>query len=528
MSEKLKNLRKYIEEVKSMSMNGNGEEDEYCEQFNEASSQISNIKDNSGLLSDYSGFILRENIEQLEFGFCSSKLPNKSIPSSTTSKKNLKKEMETVLGNFEDNAGQQEVADFEEKKIDFNKADVGQNVDLGIMNFNKEEIGPDLDFTEIRRKESLPQEIEDEKEKIQENEKSPQKIENQIPEPEIVRNEDTPLKKPQLVRVETPVNVEEFNLPEVNNLKKEIIPSIPKPKIPMRKRPAPRRPKPKALRKPFSNPIKLPLPMPTEEIKKVEEEPVMKEEKINQILKKGRRKSIDNILDEIRIYKSPDDESESNQTQKDEEFEIISSPKDIISLAENKLFEIQDFRLTFILECLIKVINTDSEWKDHDTESEFFQNFISPYGEYLLLFSGNKKYLKTEKGIFIFNYFGSETPTSDLDYGLYLMTSLPNEISFTEELQKFEIVNSIIIDAAKMFLNHIGRTDTNLQRLTDLNGYPDMFVMYNKFFRGSDLDNFKDNLKFLFQNYFSSIMLRLCFTGHLHYFLNIRFEIFFV
>lgn len=74
MSDKFLQLKNYIEEVKNMSLKTKEEEVEY-QTFNEASSEIPNERDNSDLLSDYSGFILRDNIEQLELGLGQILLP---------------------------------------------------------------------------------------------------------------------------------------------------------------------------------------------------------------------------------------------------------------------------------------------------------------------------------------------------------------------------------------------------------------------------------------------------------------------
>lgn len=74
MSDKFLQLKNYIEEVKNMSLKTKEEEVEY-QTFNEASSEIPNERDNSDLLSDYSGFILRDNIEQLELGLGQMLLP---------------------------------------------------------------------------------------------------------------------------------------------------------------------------------------------------------------------------------------------------------------------------------------------------------------------------------------------------------------------------------------------------------------------------------------------------------------------
>ena len=294
MSDKLRNLKKYIEEVKNMPIKKSEDHEDYCEQFMETSSQISNIKDNSGLLSDYSGFILRENIEQLEYGLGRSNIPpSKHIPSSNNSKKVQKKEGENILGNgnmnefnsnnhlneFEDNAG-------------FNNLEMGKEpeMDVGMRNFNKGDFGEELGFTEIRRKESIPakENFENMNEEKKENNQTQKSLEA-IP---LVENDDkqidTPAKPQIMKRIDTPIDyLDPFEKKDkvLPDLAEKILPPLtPKMKIPTLSKPRAmpqrviRKPKP-ILRKPFPMPV-----MPIAKLE-IEEEDIKDEPKIDEKIK---------------------------------------------------------------------------------------------------------------------------------------------------------------------------------------------------------------------------------------------------
>jgi hypothetical protein len=268
MSEKFKNLKKYIEEVKNMSINN--EEDDYGEQFNEASSQISNIKDNSGLLSDYSGFILRENIEQLEFGLGNSHVPNgQRALSSGTSKKAIRKEVDNIL-NGDELSNPKTNMNFLDNDPDFGKNGLGDKVELDpeVVNFNKGELTEEMGFTEIRRKQST-------EEKGQQQEEIDKMVERRI---------DTPI-KPELVRQETPIEIKEFEYKEEKKEEAQnaVIPPPPimKMKLPSKPRRAPKRPVPKVtkMRKPFLNVVS--------PITKIEEiNPIKEIEPVNELIDK--------------------------------------------------------------------------------------------------------------------------------------------------------------------------------------------------------------------------------------------------
>ena len=100
-------------------------------------------------------------------------------------------------------------------------------------------------------------------------------------------------------------------------------------------------------------------------------------------------------------------------------------------MAEDKLYEIMEYRLNKILNCLKIVLKSENEWINLKDNKEFFEEKLAPkFSEIVSLFEGNVLFLETDQGIFLFNYFGSNTPTSDLDYGLYLLTDSESELNF--------------------------------------------------------------------------------------------------
>lgn len=187
-------------------------------------------------------------------------------------------------------------------------------------------------------------------------------------------------------------------------------------------------------------------------------------------------------------------------------------------MAEALLEQLKEFRLAQILEHLRNKLSPDSEGQADQwvRDSEYFQSteIEGKFDKVLSLFPGSKLYLKTGEGIFVFNFFGSDTPTSDLDYGLYLLTRPAEQLDFREELRKVTRMNAFIVQAARSLVFALNRRGVSLQELLDLNGYPDMFVVYNYFFRGQALND--RDLDWVFNNSFSSVVLRLCLDAHIH------------
>ena len=191
---------------------------------------------------------------------------------------------------------------------------------------------------------------------------------------------------------------------------------------------------------------------------------------------------------------------------------------ELVSQAENALIRLKDFRLDVIKNKLQKVQKEESNWYSslEDGRLNFSDEQLNNFGIIIQLFPGSKEYLINKEFIFIFNYFGSETATSDLDYGLYRIHIASPQLEFFVEIQNIIDANTVIVQAAEEFKKMLGRTETSLQILLDLNGYPDMFVLYHRFFRFYNLSNIKEPLDIVFSNYFSSITLRICNNVQIH------------
>ena len=212
-----------------------------------------------------------------------------------------------------------------------------------------------------------------------------------------------------------------------------------------------------------------------------------------------------------------EDEAQANAAQNDEDRRDLQAEyAQFAQLARERLEALQEFRKIKMLEILNGLITGgEGEWIEH-TPEYYNQNLKSRFKEIVHLFSGNKLYLQNDDHFYLFNYFGSNTPTSDLDYGLYILTVPRTEMVFFDELSKVDQTNTLIVEAAREFLGYLGRPNDLLQNLLDINGYPDMFVLYQYFFRMNSLNVMGGQLDWVFQNYFSNIMLRICLAASIH------------
>lgn len=209
-----------------------------------------------------------------------------------------------------------------------------------------------------------------------------------------------------------------------------------------------------------------------------------------------------------------EDDSQHNPQQ--QQRDIREEYRHFADLARERLEALKIFRKEKMLEILNNLITGgEGAWVDHSTDF-YNANLREQFSEIIHLFSGNKKYLVKDEKIYLFNFFGSETPTSDLDYGLYILTVHRKDMQFFDELAKVDQTNSLIVNAAREFLKYLGRENEQLQNLLDINGYPDMFVMYQYFFRMNSLNVMGSQLDWVFQNYFSNIMLRICLSASIH------------
>ena len=218
-------------------------------------------------------------------------------------------------------------------------------------------------------------------------------------------------------------------------------------------------------------------------------------------------------------------------------------------LARNSLETLKSYRMEKIIYILLRLINPDlpekelaeklDEHKESVAENTELDKigicayYLEPFAnlseiiqrnsvkEILLLFPGNKCYFVSPTHLYIFNYFGSETPTSDLDYGLYRLDLDDPHPPFFKELQNISDINHLIMKAEERFLSLIGRRDLLLQELLDVNGYPDMYVVYHRFFQSNRLDTIMEHDSGLlanFSNYFGSLVMRLCNNSLIHIF----------
>lgn len=163
MSNKIQDLKKYIQEIKSMPITSSFDE-EYVDQFGEPNLEISNIKDTSDLLSDYSGFMLRENLEEIDVdGIPNQRNNNRNLNSGKSSNTNLNSknipdsfpnnhDQVSPISNF-DQMNSQSIDTMYEIHKKYSDHEMLNQKPNENMNFNK--VDQDVEFMEIKRKESL-------------------------------------------------------------------------------------------------------------------------------------------------------------------------------------------------------------------------------------------------------------------------------------------------------------------------------------------------------------------------------------
>ena len=189
--------------------------------------------------------------------------------------------------------------------------------------------------------------------------------------------------------------------------------------------------------------------------------------------------------------------------------------EEISTKAENSLNNLKKFREENILKFLQEAVDNNCTWKKELEDSQKIK-----HKSVLRLFGGTSYYMDCDDFLFIFNFFGSETPTSDLDFGLYRITKENTDLDFNSELENVRKVNYIINYAINLFLNFVNRTDKGMQKLLDMNGYPDMFVVYDKYFRFQNARNVVNAGDSKVLNVFSAPLLRICFMTQIHIYIN--------
>ena len=155
----------------------------------------------------------------------------------------------------------------------------------------------------------------------------------------------------------------------------------------------------------------------------------------------------------------------------------------------------------------------------------------------------NYKVLGCETELYIMSYFGSETPTSDLDYTITKLEYNDN-FYFHDGVRNIIQANDLITHTAKVIKTYTNTQKLSLQKKFDVNGYPDFMVVYEKNFEGFTLNdlNIKKNIilnenniqKFnvkqdpdldaIFLNVYTAQLYRICFAPHAHFFFVFGFN----
>ena len=199
-----------------------------------------------------------------------------------------------------------------------------------------------------------------------------------------------------------------------------------------------------------------------------------------------------------------------------------------IQFSADCLEMLKEFRLMKIMEIILAQVEADylethkeqgnCTWKtEQDEEIQQLLGENPLFQEINSVFAGSVHYIWCPDSVHIFSFFGSETPTSDLDYSLYrFSTELESleDMNFFAELQNTVDINYFIENVQNqmaMFLR--GDLATAADQLLDMNGYPDMYVLYHFFYKQKNLSDSLNNADILdvqYTNYFSSILLRIC------------------
>lgn len=189
--------------------------------------------------------------------------------------------------------------------------------------------------------------------------------------------------------------------------------------------------------------------------------------------------------------------------------------KENIKISKSYLNQLKSFRLRYIKKFLKEAANDNCLWvKRIPTKyQQKFQNILK-------LFEGNTLFMYCDHFVYVFNYFGSDTPTSDLDFGMYRINKKKPSLDYLDELENIKTVNEIIQNAIGRFLAHVDKNDYPMQRLLDMNGYPDMFVIYDRYFRYYDSLEIVNNGSSNLMNIFSSPLLRVCFTSNIYIYMS--------
>ena len=189
-----------------------------------------------------------------------------------------------------------------------------------------------------------------------------------------------------------------------------------------------------------------------------------------------------------------------------------NSPRDDVKFGKVKaaLTDLGTVRQKIIFDSIQHIFGDDCEWKQ--TLSDRAESVKRKFKDF---FGGHTFFLECKKYMYFLNSFGSSTVTSDFDYSVLMVSLTSIYSSIPIELAQIKEVTS------KLYLTgqHISSTYCGGQpsdECLDTNGYPDIMVLYLRYYRYQSLSHKIEKKQQRYTNLFSSKILRHCLVAQVY------------
>lgn len=167
-------------------------------------------------------------------------------------------------------------------------------------------------------------------------------------------------------------------------------------------------------------------------------------------------------------------------------------------------------KVNFGKECLIVRPEQGHDNSMTYKEVTYFVHFQEHMG-------GQKKYFRCGNLLYVLNSFGSQTPTSDYDFSVLMLR--PEKIlhAYNQDLEDIKEVTLYLAQAFE-YISLMKCEGRPSESCLDSNGYPEIMVFYNSYFRNTLFLNVAKFQLLRYSNALSSRILKYCAIAPLHYY----------
>jgi hypothetical protein len=117
---------------------------------------------------------------------------------------------------------------------------------------------------------------------------------------------------------------------------------------------------------------------------------------------------------------------------------------------------------------------------------------------------------------YILTSFGSQTLTSDFDFSIYRFLIKDKQTNAEDELIGIREITTKINFLNRYIKYHVCFGQT-MQKCFDSNGYPEIMVYYNTYFKNKKIQNENDMIEAVYGNLVSSKVIRFCVVSQIYF-----------